>query len=110
MLYKPLAAVPGQSISPLGDAVALHSGGIDIVVNSNRTQTLGTDAFSNLGIDPKRNRILVVKSMQHFHAAFAPIASKILYVDTPGALVSDFTQIPYQKADRHKWPMSEERC
>ena len=98
---------PGQSISPLGDAVALHSGGIDIVVNSNRTQTLGTDAFSNLGIDPKRNRILVVKSMQHFHAAFAPIASKILYVDTPGALVSDFTQIPYQKADRHKWPMSE---
>lgn len=95
------------SVSKLGNAVALHSSGIDIVVNSNRTQTLGADAFSNLGIDPKSKRILVVKSMQHFHAAFAPFASKILYVDTPGSLVSDFTQIPYQKADRQKWPMSE---
>ncbi len=96
-----------QSVSPLGDAVALHSGGIDIVVNSNCTQTLGADAFTNLGIDPRSKRILVVKSMQHFHAAFAPIAGKILYVDTPGALMSDFTQIPYRKADRRKWPLSE---
>ena len=96
-----------QSVSPLGNAVALHSNGIDIVVNSTRTQTLGTDAFSNLGIDPTSKRILVVKSMQHFHAAFAPFASKILHVDTPGSLVSDFTQIPYRKADHRKWPISE---
>ena len=101
------ASGANRSVSPLGDAVALRTGGIDIVVNSIRTQTLGSDAFTNLGIDPRTKRILVVKSMQHFHAAFAPLARKILYVDTPGALVSDLAQIPFRKADRRKWPICE---
>ena len=96
-----------RSVSSLGDAVALRAGGIDIVVNSIRTQTLGSDAFANLGIDPRTKRILVVKSMQHFHAAFAPLARQILYVDTPGALVNDLTRIPFRKADRSQWPICE---
>lgn len=96
-----------RSVSSLGDAVALRTGGIDIVVNSVRTQTLGTDAFTNLGIDPRTKRILVVKSMQHFHAAFAPLARQILYVDTPGALVNNVTKIRFLKADRGKWPICE---
>lgn len=85
------------SISPLGDAVTLACHGIDIIVNSVRTQIWGIDAFCNLGIAVKAKRILVVKSMQHFYASFAPFAKKILYVDTPGTLINDFTQIPYQK-------------
>ncbi|MCY3757015.1 MAG: M81 family metallopeptidase [Acidobacteria bacterium] len=97
----------GRSVSPLGDAVVLRTGGIDIVVNSIRTQTLGADAFTNMGIDPGTRRILVVKSMQHFHAAFSPLARQILYVDTPGALVSDATRIPFRNADRSQWPICE---
>ena len=96
-----------RSVSSLGDAVALRAGGIDIVVNSIRTQTLGSDAFTSLGIDPRTKRILVVKSMQHFQAAFAPLARQILYVDTPGALVSDLTRIPFRNADRSQWPICE---
>ncbi|MXZ34752.1 MAG: microcystin LR degradation protein MlrC-like protein, partial [Acidobacteria bacterium] len=76
-------------------------------VNSIRTQTLGADAFTNMGIDPRTRRILVVKSMQHFHAAFAPLARQVLYVDSPGALVSDVTQLSFRKADREKWPIRE---
>ena len=95
------------SISPLGDAVSLNCQGIDIIVNSIRTQVLGIDAFFNLAIAAKAKRILVVKSMQHFYASFAPFAKKILYVDTPGTLISDFTQIPYQRVDRQKWPWSK---
>ena len=94
-----------RSVSSLGNAVALRTGGIDIVVNSIRTQTLGSDTFTNLGIDPLTKQILVVKSMQHFHAAFAPLAQQVMYVDTPGALVNDLTQIPFRKADRSKWPI-----
>ena len=97
----------GRSVSPLGDAVVLRTGGIDIVVNSIRPQTLGADAFTNMGIDPRTRRILVVKSMQHFHAAFAPLARQVLYVDSPGALVSDVTQLSFRKADREKWPIRE---
>jgi microcystin degradation protein MlrC len=97
----------GGGSSPLGDSVALHGpNGVDIVVNSLRTQTFSPHVFSNVGIDPLQKQILVVKSMQHFYAGFAPIAAKVLYVAAPGALVPDFKLLDYRKARRDIWPMN----
>ena len=45
---------------------------------------------SKLGIDPVARRVVVVKSMQHFHAAFAPLAAEVLYVAAHGTLMPDF--------------------
>ena len=91
----------GDGTQPLGDAVALHAeNGVDIVVNTKRTQTFSPHVFTNVGIDPAQKKILVVKSMQHFYAAFAPIAAKIIYVAAPGALVPDFSLLDYQQANR----------
>ena len=42
--------------------------------------------------------------MQHFHAAYAPIASEVVYVAAPGALVPDWSLLPYTKADKTQWP------
>ncbi|MCC9077273.1 M81 family metallopeptidase [Litorilinea aerophila] len=96
----------GAGTSNLGDAVALHGpNGLDIVVNSQRTQTFSPEVFTNVGIDPHQKKILVVKSMQHFYAGFAPIAAQVYYVAAPGALVPDFTLLPYQKASRNIWPL-----
>ncbi len=92
-------------VGQLGDAAALRIDGIDVVVNSLRTQTLSPDCFTGLGIDPAERRILVVKSSQHFRAAFEPIAAEILYVATPGAIPPDVTIIPYRKVRRPKWPL-----
>ena len=96
-----------DGLSPLGNSVALHGpNGIDIVVISHRTQTFGPQVFTNVGIDPTQKKILVVKSMQHFYAGFAPLAAKILYVAAPGALVPDFKQLPYKHANRNIWPLA----
>jgi microcystin degradation protein MlrC len=98
---------PDKGQSWLGDTVALHANGIDIVANSIRTQVLSPDVFTNLGIDPTQKRILVVKSMQHFYAGFAPIAADILYVAALGALMPDLKALPYKKANRRMWPLSD---
>ena len=98
---------PDKGQSQLGDAVALYSQGVAVVANTIRTQVLSPDVFTNVGIDPTQKRALVVKSMQHFHAGFAPIAADILYVAAPGALVPDFKLLPYQKARHDIWPLSE---
>ena len=93
----------------LGDSVALHAtgehAGVDIVAISIRTQTFDPAVFTNVGIDPAAKKILVVKSMQHFYAGFEPIAAKVIYVAAPGALVPDFTLLPYRKANRAIWPL-----
>ncbi len=87
-----------------GDSVALHCQGIDIIVNSQRGQVFSPVVFSNFGIDVKSKRLLVVKSTQHFYAGFAPIADEIIYMAGPGAIPPIFTEIPYQRANRRKYP------
>ncbi len=82
--------------------------GLDIVLISERTQVFGTDLYTGLGIELGRKRAVVVKSSQHFHAAFAPLASQVLYVETPGLLRSDFAHIPYRHRDLEVWPRVED--
>ena len=80
---------------------------IDIVLMTVREQTFAPTAFTELGIDLESKRIVVVKSSQHFHAKFAPIAREVLYVSTPGALTPDFVNIPYRVRSLNYWPRVE---
>jgi microcystin degradation protein MlrC len=97
-----------QAISiPCGDTVALHCQGIDIIVNSKRSQVFGTEVFTQFGIDPRQRRLIVVKSTQHFYAAYAPIASEVIYMAAPGAVAPRFKEIPYQRVSLDKYPWVE---
>jgi microcystin degradation protein MlrC len=84
---------------PAGNVVALRCGGIDIIVSSERCQTVCPSIFSDLGIDPRSKRLLVVKSVQHFYAAFAPIAAEVIYMATAGAVAPDPRRISYRRLD-----------
>lgn len=95
----------GGSANPCGPSVWVGTdSGLDLVLISRRQQVIGTDLFTGLGIDLAAKRGVVVKSSQHFHAAFAPIAQQVLYVDTPGLLRNDFAQIPYRHRSLEYWP------
>ena len=88
----------------MGDVVWLRAAGIDLVINSKRTQTFHPQAFEQLGIDLNAARLVVVKSTQHFHAGFAPVAAEIIYVGGPGATAPAFAEIPLSKLDGPFWP------
>jgi microcystin degradation protein MlrC len=94
-----------DSVVPLGDSAAIRVGGIDIVLNSNRAQAFEPDLFSNLGVDPLKRRMLVVKSANHFHGAFSKIAKKIIYIDAGGPYPGDPRKVPYRKIRRPIWPL-----
>ena len=89
----------------LGDCVWVEAeNGLHIVLASIRTQTYGTDAFTGLGLSLADKDLVVVKSTQHFHAEFAPLARQVLYVSTPGAMDFDFAAIPYRARSLDYWP------
>lgn len=91
---------PKEARGRMGDAVSLDLGnGIEVGVNSLRTQSSNPDALTQLDVDVASKRIVVVKSMQHFHAGYAPVAREILYMATPGALIPHFDKLPYRLAD-----------
>ena len=108
----------GPSLAPIGEAVwvsarAIRDGeafgpAVELVLNDDRTQTFHPEAFEQLGLTLGDKRIVVVKSSQHFHAGFAPIAAEVLYVTTPGAIAPDFAKIPYTKKKDPYWPRVED--
>lgn len=96
-------AAPGS----MGACAWVSGEGVDIVLSSLRTQVFHPEGFTKLGIDLSQRQIVVVKSTQHFHAGFAPIAKKILYATAPGSLYRSFGDIPYTKLKRPFWPRVE---
>jgi microcystin degradation protein MlrC len=78
--------------------------GIDVVVVSLRDQAFGLELFTSFGIDPAAKRLLVLKSANHFRAAYDPIASDVVYVDAGGALPADPRDIPYTRFGRQAFP------
>jgi len=94
------------ALFPLGDTVAIHCSGIDIIVSSIRGQCFSPCIFDDLGIPVKEKKLLIIKSAQHFYGAFAPIASEVIYMAAPGAVPPIMQQVPYKRmttADKYPW-------
>ncbi|OSJ19442.1 microcystin LR degradation protein MlrC-like protein [Bradyrhizobium canariense] len=92
----------------LGDCAAVRVGGVNVVLVSKRVQAYGLELFTNVGIDPLAQKMVVVKSTSHFSVAYGPIAKKILYIDCGGALSRDYRKILYTRVARPIWPLDEE--
>jgi microcystin degradation protein MlrC len=84
-------------VRPLGTS-------IDIVLITSRTQTYEPDIFSNQGVDFTEKALLLVKSTNHFHAGFQPVASEIVYVAAPTSYPTNPATTQYRKASLELWP------
>lgn len=88
-----------------GPHVALEAGGITIVLCKQREQTHSPQIFTELGIDLGKLQLVVVKSAQHFHAAFAPLASAVIYACPPGTTTTNYEAETYHRLRRPIWPI-----
>jgi microcystin degradation protein MlrC len=100
----------GASRVTLGPAAVVRIAGteVDVILNTNRTQTFEPDIFVNLGIDPLAKDVLLVKSTNHFYAGFSKIAAEIIYVDAGAPYPSDPRRTDYRKLIRPIWPRVED--
>ncbi len=90
-----------------GPTAVLRVQGIDILVVTLAGQMLDLQQVRAFGIEPAGLRFLVVKSMQHFRAAFEPIAGRVIVCDT-GALGTPQAHLrPYSKVRRPVWPLDK---
>ncbi len=89
---------------PFGPSAWVEHEGVHLVLASVRGQVFAPDAFTGLGIPLSGARAIVVKSSHHFYGKFAPLASQVLYVSTPGALQVDFDRIGYTRRSLNYWP------
>jgi microcystin degradation protein MlrC len=90
------AMLRGQVLR-LGPTALLRTDGIRIVVASARMQPYDQEVFRHLGLDPRTQRLLVLKSSVHFRDDFEAIAGAVLVVDSPGFNVIDHRLFPYKR-------------
>jgi microcystin degradation protein MlrC len=88
-----------------GPSMVFRVGGIDIILISNNGQATDLGQFTSLGIDPARYTTVAVKSMQHFRAAFEPIAREVVLVDTGALCQPDYRPDLFDKVRRPVWPL-----
>ena len=80
----------------LGKMAQLKVDDVRVVVSTDRMQALDQSFFRVVGIEPAEMKILALKSANHYRADFGPIASEIINVDAPGAIIEDPSKISYQ--------------
>ncbi|MEK9752746.1 MAG: M81 family metallopeptidase [Rhodospirillaceae bacterium] len=103
--YMALGPRWGGTIQRLGPTAVFRVGDVDIVVASNRLQVTELETFTHAGIDPRARPVVAVKSIHHFRAAYAPIASHILIVDSGALATKDLTRLPYRNLRRPIYPL-----
>jgi microcystin degradation protein MlrC len=81
----------------LGPSACLRIDGIHIVVASVKVQMADQAMFRFVGIEPKKQAILVLKSSVHFRADFNAISNDILICAAPGPMIMDTALIPWKR-------------
>ena len=65
--------------------------GVRVVLASKKCQAADQEMFRHVGIEPRQQRILALKSSVHFRADFEPIAREVLVVAAPRPAKADPT-------------------
>ena len=104
-VYTGDGPILGGITHTFGPTAVLRVAGIDILVVTLPGQMLDLQQVRAFGIEPGQLRFLVVKSMQHFRAAFEPVAGRVIVCDS-GALATPRAELrPYHRVKRPIWPL-----
>jgi microcystin degradation protein MlrC len=81
----------------LGPMAVLRRGNVRVVLASKKCQAADQEMFRHVGIEPREQRMLALKSSVHFRADFQPIAKEVLVVVAPGPAKADPAAFPWTR-------------
>ena len=88
-----------------GPSAVLRVGDIEILVVTIARQILDLQQFKAFGIDPQNKHVVALKSMQHFRAAFEPIAGQVIVCDSGALCTPRYNRLPYRNVPRPIFPL-----
>ncbi len=88
-----------------GPSAVLRVEGLEILVVSRARQILDLQQFKAFGIDPLSKHVVALKSMQHFRAAFEPIAGQVIVCDSGALCTPRYNRLPYRNVPRPIFPL-----
>ncbi len=92
-------------IENMGRTVVVESNGLKIVLTTIKTPPWNLEQLRSVGIEPKNEKIIVLKSAVAFRAAYEPIAGKIIEVNSPGLSSVDLTKFNFKNIRKNLYPL-----
>jgi len=90
-----------------GPSAVIRIDGIEILVVTIPRQILDLQQFRAFGIDPQCKQVVALKSMQHFRAAFEPIAGQVIVCDSGALCTPRYDRLPYRNVPRPIFPLDQ---
>ena len=98
------ASFYGETVH-MGRCAWLRVGGVNILLTERKTPPLDLAQLRHIGIIPEAQSMIVVKSAVAWRAAYLPIASTIIEMDTAGLCSANLSRFPYQHLKRPVFPL-----
>ena len=89
----------------MGRSVWLRVAGVNILLTERKTPPLDLAQLRHIGIIPEAQRMIVVKSAVAYRAAYMPIASATIEMDTAGLCSANLARFPYRHLQRPVYPL-----
>lgn len=100
--------IQGGLAHSFGLTAVLDINGVEVLVVSEGQQMVDLQQLRAFGIEPTARRVLALKSMQHFRAAFEPIAGKVIVCDAGALATPKAERRPYHRVPRPLWPLDKD--
>lgn len=81
----------------LGLSACLEIAGVQVAVVSGKAQLLDREMLRMVGVQAEAQRVIVVKSSNHFRADFTPIAAEVIVAKAAGPMAVDPGDLPWKK-------------
>ncbi len=98
------ASFYGSTVN-MGRCAWLRVEGVNILLTERKTPPLDLAQLRHIGIVPETQRMIVVKSAVAYRAAYMPIASATIEMDTVGLCSANLSRFPYCHLKRPVYPL-----
>jgi microcystin degradation protein MlrC len=78
-----------MTLGPMALLRSRAAPGVRVVLASRKCQAADQEMFRHVGVEPRRQRVVALKSSVHFRADFEPIAKEVLVIKSPGPALAD---------------------
>jgi microcystin degradation protein MlrC len=98
----------GQTAYDMGQtAIVTLPEGQTVMLTSLRMAPFSLRQLTSCGIDPAAFQAIIIKGVHAPAAAYSPVCSELIRVDTPGVTRADMTRLEYQYRRRPLFPFEE---
>ena len=92
-------------VDDMGRTAVVEVDGLLLVLPERKLPQWNLEQLRSVGIEPSRQRIIVCKGAIAHRAAYEPIASRLIEVETPGSCAGDVRKFDYHNIRRPLFPL-----